>query len=119
MFDEKVYQRIRQRRNELGLTQSELAEKLGYTSYSTIAKIEAGKVDLSGKKLVDFANALNMTYSELIGFEDDGNVIFHYRADTVPASDIVKNIESGTYSIKDLAKIIEAATKRLTGFFES
>ena len=40
-----LYINIRNRRKELGLTQAELAEKLGYADKSMIAKIEKGSVD--------------------------------------------------------------------------
>ena len=50
---------IKQRRLELGMTQEELAHKLGYTSKSTINKIEMGKNGISQSKIVDFAKALD------------------------------------------------------------
>ena len=40
MIIQEVYKRIRQRREELGLSQDELAKKLGYKSRSSINKIE-------------------------------------------------------------------------------
>lgn len=65
-----LYRNIRARRNELGLTQSELAEKLGYADKSMIAKIEAGNIDLSQSKILAFASALHCTPSALMGWED-------------------------------------------------
>ena len=41
---EQLYKNIKARRVELGLTQQELAEKMGYTNRSSIAKIENGAV---------------------------------------------------------------------------
>jgi DNA-binding XRE family transcriptional regulator len=38
----ELYERIKKRREELDLSQDELAQKLGYKSRSTIAKIEKG-----------------------------------------------------------------------------
>ena len=64
--------RIRDLRIAAGLSQDELAKKIGYTDRSTIAKIETGKVDLTQSKLVAFANALNTTPSYLMGWEPDG-----------------------------------------------
>ena len=52
--------KIRQRRLELGLTQEELALRLGYKSKSTINKIELNKHDISQSKLVRFAVALEV-----------------------------------------------------------
>ena len=46
-------------RKEMGLTQEELALKLGYKSKSTINKIELGINDISQSKIVRFAKALN------------------------------------------------------------
>lgn len=65
-----LYRNIRARRNELGLTQSELAEKLGYADKSMIAKIEAGNIDLSQSKIFAFASALHCTPSALMGWEN-------------------------------------------------
>ena len=39
----ELYKRIKARREELGMSQEELATKLGYKSRSTINKIEMGK----------------------------------------------------------------------------
>lgn len=36
---DELYKNIRARRHELGMSQEELAKKMGYTSRSTIAKI--------------------------------------------------------------------------------
>ncbi len=68
---EQIYKNIRMRRRELGLTQSELAEKLGYADKSMITKIEAGKVDLSRSKILAFAAALNTTPSWLMGWDEE------------------------------------------------
>lgn len=62
-----LYINIKDKRKKLGLTQSELAKKLGYADKSMIAKIEQGKVDLPQSKIIAFAKALNTTPSELMG----------------------------------------------------
>ena len=43
---ETMYDRIKKLRNSLGWSQEELAKKVGYADKTSIAKIEAGKVDL-------------------------------------------------------------------------
>jgi len=63
----KLYENIKNRRNALGMTQQELAEKMGYTNRSSIAKIENGAVDLSQSKIIQFAKVLETTPSELMG----------------------------------------------------
>ena len=61
-------QRIKQRRLELDLTQEELAKAAGYTSRSSINKIELGKVDLTQSKLTAIAKALSVSPIELMGY---------------------------------------------------
>ncbi len=65
----EVYKNIRERREKLGMTQTELAELVGYSGKSTIAKIESGVVDLGEKKLEKIAKALKTTSARLIGNE--------------------------------------------------
>ena len=67
----EAYKRFRELRISAGLSQDELAKKTGYNDRSSIAKIEAGKVDLTQSKLVAFADALNTTPGYLMGWEPD------------------------------------------------
>ncbi len=71
----EVGKKIKQRREELGLTQDELAAKTGYKSRSSINKIERGGNDLPQTKVVAFARALDTTPSYLLGWEDDNDLI--------------------------------------------
>lgn len=66
-----LYTNIRNRRIELGMSQEELAQKMGYTSRSTIAKIEAGKNDIPQSKIQAFAVALNTTPGRLMGWDSE------------------------------------------------
>lgn len=63
----KVGVNVRKHRIAIGMTQSELAEKLGY-SKSAITKIETGINDLPISKLCETARALHTTPHELIGW---------------------------------------------------
>lgn len=65
----ELYANIRNRRKELGMSQDELAKKVGYTSRSTIARIENGEIDLPQSKIKAFADALKTTPGELMGWE--------------------------------------------------
>ena len=62
---------IRKKREELGMTQQELADKLGYASKSTINKIENGTNDITQSKIIAFAKALNTTVPELMGWSNN------------------------------------------------
>ena len=66
-----IGKRIREKRESLGITQEELAVKLGYKNKSTIAKIENGTNDIVQSKVVEFANALNTSTSYLMGWKEE------------------------------------------------
>ena len=61
--------KIKSRRKELGMSQQRLAQKVGYSDRSSIAKIEKGQVDLSISKIYAFAKALKISPVELTGWE--------------------------------------------------
>lgn len=65
---DKVYTNIRTRRKALKMSQEELAHRVGYTDRSSIAKIEAGGVDISLGMLKKLAAALDTTVIELLGY---------------------------------------------------
>ncbi len=67
--------RIRLRREELGMSQEELASRMGYRSKSSITKIEKGINDIPQNKLEDFAAALETSTAWLLGLENGGGVI--------------------------------------------
>lgn len=58
--------RIREARERLGWTQSDLAKKMG-TTQQTIQRYEAGAVDVNSSKLVRLAEILGTTVDYLIG----------------------------------------------------
>ena len=63
--------RIRKLREEKNMSQTILAELVGYKDKTAIAKIEAGKVDLPQSKITAFAQALDTSTTYLF----DGNPI--------------------------------------------
>ena len=67
----ELYKNIKMLRKQLGLSQEELAKRTGYTSRSSIAKIEKGLVDLSQTKIELFAKVLGVSPGDLMGWEQD------------------------------------------------
>lgn len=61
---------IMRRRKELGITQEELASRMGYKSKSTINKIELGINDIPRSKVMKFAEVLGIEPAELMGWEE-------------------------------------------------
>ncbi len=62
--------RVRMRREELGLSQEQLALRMGYSSRTSINKIENGR-PCSQKIIVRLADALNVSIPYLMGWEDE------------------------------------------------
>ena len=70
-FVSELYNRIKTRRQELGLTVEELANRMGYKDKSSISKIENGKADIPQSKVEAFAKALETTTAYLIGIDEE------------------------------------------------
>lgn len=68
---ENVGKNIADMRKALGLTQEELAARVGYKTKSAINKIELGIRDLPQKKIAIFADALNVTPGRLMGWDEE------------------------------------------------
>lgn len=83
-----LYENIKNRRESLNLSQEQLAERTGYTSRSSIAKIEKGLVDLPLSKIEVFADALETTPSELMGDTwEESYILDNARLDVINAFD--------------------------------
>lgn len=63
--------RVKNRREALGLSQAELAEIMGYKSRASINKIEKGERNLKQSQLVQLAKALHTTPLWLLGVEKE------------------------------------------------
>ena len=62
--------RVKQLRMQKGLTQEELAQKLGYKSKSSVAHIENGR-DIPRSMIVTLSEILSTTPQYLMGWEDE------------------------------------------------
>ena len=65
-----IYERIKQLRLQLGMSQEELAKKVGYEGKSAISKVENGERDISHSMLIKYAEALHVTPSYLLTGSD-------------------------------------------------
>lgn len=66
-----IGQRVKIRREELGMSQEELATKVGYKSKSSINKIELGFRVLTQSKIKVIADALETTPSYIMGWDEE------------------------------------------------
>lgn len=74
MANNDMGKRIADRRKELHLSQTKLAELTGYSDKTAISKIENGQSNLTQTKIVIFADALQTTTMYLMGWVDDPNL---------------------------------------------
>lgn len=96
-----LYKNIKQLREEKNLSQDDLAKLTGYTSRSSIAKIEKGEVDLPQSKIIAFASALGTTPGKLMGLADVEQL-------TQPTT-IAAHFDGTEYTEEELNKIREFA----------
>lgn len=84
-FLQEMGQKIKNLRLKKGYSQEELAKKVGYTSRSTINKIEKGLVDIPQSKILELANILNTTPLYLLNWvekpDDNKNMILIQKED--------------------------------------
>lgn len=86
MYSETLGKNVKSRRQDLGITQDELA-KMCNCARATIYNIESGKVNPDGLAvgtIKALAEALNSTYGFLIGVDDEENI----------KKDVVKKVAS-------------------------
>ena len=67
--------RIKRQRELLGLSQEELAKKMGYKSRSSINKIELDINDISQSKIMALAQILKTTPAYIMGWEQNDNAV--------------------------------------------
>lgn len=63
-------ERIKKRREELGLTQTDLAIRMGYKSRAAICNVEKDNEDLTTTRIRKFAEALETTPAYLMGWDE-------------------------------------------------
>lgn len=61
------------------MSQEELANLMGYTSRSTIAKIESGANDITQSTIVKFADVLNTSIKYLMDWDTDIFLTLHMK----------------------------------------
>ena len=75
----------RKRRKELGLSQSELASRLGYKDHSTLTKVETVVNDITVDTLFKYAEALGLSATDLLSYSlDEAKGIYHLGFDCLP-----------------------------------
>lgn len=102
----KLGAKIKSRREELGMSQTELAKLTGYSDKSAISRIESGSNDIPSQKLRLFAYALKLSEISLVSDDDRladlGNllspdefalIVAYRNADTETKRDILRRLD--------------------------
>ena len=94
-----VGERIKFRREEIKLTQEELALKCGYKGKSSISKIESSGNDVTMKTVIKIAPALETTPQYLMGWDDKNRNIAEYSFPNAISPEISP---SGGYAVRKI-----------------
>lgn len=109
-----IGERIRAARLARGMSQEELASKVGYSGRSSINKIEMGKSFPNQKYVTALASALGVSASWLLGIEDNDKTGVLERAfNERPEMRMLFSVaeDCTTEEIEQAIKIIEALKK--------
>lgn len=94
--------KVKMRREELGWSQDELAQRMGYKSRSSINKIEMGR-PISQKIIFRLAKVLNVKISYLMDWENEESVTEEIKKDNDIMTDIIVRMRID----KDFLSVVE------------
>lgn len=99
--------RIKIARENIGMSQEELADKMGYKSRDTISKIEIGKNNVTQSKIVKFSEILCVSPSYLMGWT---NNMTNEEHDAGELADMIKKLDKSEYEL--IYKMVEKLLKK-------
>lgn len=104
----EIGKNIRRLREKNGLSQEELANRMGYKSKTTINKIEMGVNDIPQNKIERFALALNTTPAVLLGWAEE-----EVSADNRVLADLFLQLQSNNELLDVVVQLSELSKERL------
>lgn len=106
-----IGERIRERRSALGISQTQLADKIS-VSKQTLYKYETGVVtNIPSDKIEKIAEVLNTTPGFLMGWKKPENVEMEFMADLAGDSELIE-------AIRKIARMSKEQKIRVYGFIE-
>lgn len=91
-----VGERIKERREQLNLTQTQLAIKMGYSNRSAISRAESAGDDIGANRVVKFAEALKCTPAYLMGWTENEAIQIEYSVDEKLLIDNYRKLDQET-----------------------
>jgi transcriptional regulator with XRE-family HTH domain len=112
----EVHEKIKVMRLFKGLTQEDMAEKLGYGSVHGYAKLERGEISPTLDKLEEIAKNLDVTLQDLLGL-NESNVVHiaghSYQHNNYPQHVTLLTESQCTQELEKARLIIEQKTKEI------
>lgn len=102
--------RVKKLRNEKGLSQEELAQKLGYKHKTSISKIESNNRRLTQPKIQAIAEVFGISPSELLLGTTDDEIPTHYTAEEEELQEYLEELKNRP-EMKMLFKTAKNSTK--------
>ena len=91
-----IGERIKQRRQELGLTQEELARRLGNKTRASVCTVERDKEDLTTDRVEKYAAALECSPAYLMGYVNNPDPSAHPIIDAALRAGATVEIRTGS-----------------------
>lgn len=104
--------RVRMRREELKLSQDDLAQKLGYKSRTSVNKVECGR-KISQKVIVRYADALGVSPAYLMGWDEKPEEQAQFEASVLLDEDIMELVHTYIVLSDDQKKAVKQMAKLL------
>lgn len=111
-----VGDRIKNKRIELGLTQEELAQRMGYKGRTSVCVVETGEDNITLTKVKKFADALGVTPGHLMGWDAEDSEEVAVVAPIVPVDAMekeraIKLFEMYSHADPDIQKAVDLLLK--------
>lgn len=105
-----IGERIKAYRNKQGLSQRDLADKMGYSNHATIARIESGEVDIPYSRIIQFSEVLNVPVGVIMGIDQEHQSVQYDDTEksnkAILASNLKFYMSEAKLSRKDVAEAI-------------
>lgn len=107
--EELFSERLKQARIEKNYTQTELAELLGYSNYTTVSKWESGDSLPRGKELKKLAKLFNLSTDYLLGLSDEKYIVTSKRIEDNGLLRVAAHIDASVTEeeMEDIIRYIE------------
>lgn len=118
MNQREIGLRIKKKRKQMGLSQSELAEKMGVGRNTTISGWETGSKKLDNEKLTKLASLFNVSVDYLLGHKEAEAI--EKEKSFIELMELSENESWEKFSlVVDGEKLTKGQTKRLIAFIRA